>query len=736
MGIFNSFSRKPRPTPEVEPHAGYYSLHDGLGRDYDDDFDRADFAGARFADDGAWDARLDDVDDAVLREEKRRQRWWQRSYWLGRRKRWWLVRAIAAMLALLIVIIGWLAITAPLNKSLRPIAPPQITLLAADGTPIARNGAITDEPVDVAQLPPHVVEAFLAIEDRRFYSHWGVDPRGIARAVLTGNGGGSTITQQLAKFTFLTPEQTLSRKAREALIAFWLEGWLTKEEILERYLSNAYFGDNVYGLRAASLHYFYRQPENLKPNQAAMLAGLLQAPSAYAPTRHYDRASKRMALVVQSMVAAGYITEAEAKEMTPPRLDVRTRNDLPTGTYFADWALPQARALTESGYARQTLTTTLDSRLQNIARRVTSRAALGGAQVALVAMRPNGEVVAMIGGTDYAKSPFNRATQAKRQPGSTFKTFVYLAALREGWSPQDVIDNTAITQGSYRPKNARERYSDTISLKDAFAQSSNVAAVRLFGEVGSDKVIETARDFGVTSPLAKGDPSLALGTSSMTLLELTSAYAGIAGNAYPVTPRAFAAPEQSWWQRLWDGPSSLSSSTHEEMQQLLRAAINKGTGKAAMLSGPNFGKTGTTQDNRDALFVGYAGDLVVGVWVGKDDNSPLSGVSGGGLPAQIWRDFMNQAMGVKAAPRQPAPRDISDPGGPVEPLDVPDLGDIPLGDGNSRIRIIDGDAVLTTEIDGMPMDIRVGDGGVGVSGEAIEEARRMAEERQLEPLTN
>ena len=213
------------------------------------------------------------------------------------------------------------------------------------------------------------------------------------------------------------------------MIAFWLEGWLTKDEILGRYLSNAYFGDNVYGLRAASLHYFYRKPENLKANQAAMLAGLLQAPSAYAPTKHYDRAERRMDLVVQSMVE-GYITEAEARAMKPPRLDVRTRNDLPTGTYFADWALPEARELTEQGYERQTLTTTLDSRLQNIARQVIQRAPLGEAQVALVAMRRNGEVVAMIGGKDYAKSPFNRVTQAKRQPGSTFKLFVYLAALR------------------------------------------------------------------------------------------------------------------------------------------------------------------------------------------------------------------------------------------------------------------------------------------------------------------
>ncbi|WP_232725688.1 transglycosylase domain-containing protein [Qipengyuania seohaensis] len=692
-------------------HRGFYSLHDGF-------------------DDDAWDSRWDDLDDALAREEKKRLRPWQREYWRGRRKRWWVVRAIAAILALFIILVGWLAITAPLGKSLEPIAPPQITLLAADGTPIARNGAITDEPVDVDRLPAHVVQAFLAIEDRRFYSHWGVDPRGIARAAVTGTGGGSTITQQLAKFTFLTPERTLTRKAREAMIAFWLESWLTKDEILERYLSNAYFGDNVYGLRAASLHYFYRQPENLRPNQAAMLAGLLQAPSAYAPTRHYDRAEKRMRLVIQSMVAAGYITEAQARAMKSPALDVRMKSDLPTGTYFADWALPEARRLTETGYSRLTLTTTLDSRLQNIARNVTSRVPLGGAQVALVAMRTNGEVVAMIGGKDYATSPFNRATQAERQSGSTIKTFVYLAALRDGWSPDDTIDNTEITEGSYRPRNANGRYSPTITLRDALAQSSNVATLRLFNEVGSEKVIETVRDFGITGDFTPGDPSIALGSTSMNLLELTAAYAGIAANSFPVKPHAFAQEERNWFQRMWDGNDSLSSSTHGEIEDMLRAVINKGTGRRAMLSGPNFGKTGTSQDNRDALFVGYAGDLVVGVWIGNDDNSSLNGISGGGLPAQIWRNFMTQALGASAAPDRAGPRSNEDPGGPVEPLDVPDLEDIPLGDGNSRLRIRDGEAVFSTEIEGIPVDIRIGDEGVSISEEAIEEARRRAEEQR------
>jgi len=668
----------------------------------------------------------------------------------GARTRWWWIRkALLALLVLILLLAAWLAVTAPLSKSLEPIAPPQLTLLAADGTPIARNGAIVDRPVEVRALPPHVMEAFLAIEDRRFYSHWGIDPRGIARAIwgnlTTGRTqGGSTITQQLAKFTFLTSEQNLTRKAREALIALWLEAWLSKDEILERYLSNAYFGDNTYGLRAASLHYFYRQPERLTPEQAAMLAGLLQAPSRYAPTKNYGLAQERMRTVIGAMVDAGYLTQAEARALRSPRLDVHAADDLPTGTYFADWALPQARRMLGTGYSHQTMTTTLDSRLQKAAWRAIGRAGLGGAQVALVAMRPNGEVVAMVGGRDYSASPFNRATQARRQPGSTFKLFVYLAALQDGWDPDDVIDNRPITEGSYRPRNSGERYSDTITLEDAFARSSNVAAVRLLNEVGSDAVIETARSLGVTSPLPEGDSSIALGTSTMTLLELTSAYAGVAANSFPVQPRAFRMAEQGWLARLWDGKDSLSGSDHEAIEQMLRATVNRGTGQAAMLSVPNFGKTGTTQDNRDALFVGYSGDLVVGVWVGNDDNSPLKGVSGGTVPARIWRDFMREALGVPAASRPSRTTPAPNPSGPVQQLDLPELPETPLGEGGPRLRIEDGAAILGTEIDGMPMELRVDENGVRLDAQELQrrareeaasrlrEAREQAQQRQAE----
>jgi penicillin-binding protein 1A len=310
----------------------------------------------------------------------------------------WAKRAAWAALLLFLAMFVWLAFTAPLSKSLEPIAPPELTLLASDGQPIARNGANIDAPVKAADLPDHVKQAFIAIEDRRFYSHWGVDPRGVARAFVNNMGeggtqGGSTITQQLAKITFLTPERSLSRKAREMLIAFWLETWLTKDEILERYLSNVYFGDNAYGLRAASLHFFHRRPERLTLSQAAMLAGMVQAPSRLNPTRNLKGAQARAERVLQAMVAAGFLSEAEAKAAPPARLDVRPEPGPPTGTYFADWAIAQARAQAEDAYGQGEIKTTLDARLQRIARNVVARAPLGEAQVALVAMRPNGEVV-------------------------------------------------------------------------------------------------------------------------------------------------------------------------------------------------------------------------------------------------------------------------------------------------------------------------------------------------------
>jgi len=331
----------------------------------------------------------------------------------------------------------------------------------------------------------------------------------------------------------------------------------------------------------------------------------------------------------------------------------------------------------------------------------------------------------MIGGTDHSKSSFIRASQSRRQPGSTFKLFVYLAALNAGWEPDDLISNLPIEQGSYRPKNASSNYSQAITLADAFAQSSNVAAVRLLGQVGDEDVIAMARELGVRSPLAEGDPSLALGTSTMTLMELTAAYAGVAANRFPVEPTAFVAEEQGWLASWFDGKGSLSGDDHEDIELMLRQAVNRGTGRAAMISGPNFGKTGTTQDNRDALFVGYAGGLVVGVWVGNDDNTPLAGVSGGGIPARIWKDFMQQALGERRAPVRPQPDESPDPSGPIQPQDVPGLEDLPFGDSSVQIR--EGGAVLSTDIRGVPFDVTVDQNGVRVEPGARNRERDVVE---------
>ncbi len=576
-----------------------------------------------------------------------------------RRIRWgrWIVRGLAVCILLFIAAVAWLAITAPLSKSLRPPAPPSITLLAADGTPIARRGAVIGKPVDVSKLPDHVAQAFIAIEDRRFYSHWGVDPRGIARAAFHnvssgGSQGGSTITQQLAKNAFLNSRRTFGRKAQEVLIAFWLEAWLSKDEILSRYLSNVYFGDNVYGLRAAAQHYFSTTPEHLTLSQATLLAGLVKAPSRLAPTGNLDGARERQRLVIGAMQEAGFITEAEARRVRPAVLHVQDSDEtLPNGTYFADWVLPEARDRAGGVATEQTVTTTLDTRLQTAAERVIKASGLGKAQVALVAMRADGRIVAMVGGRNYAASPFNRATPARRQPGSAFKLFVYLAALRSGMTPDTMVDDTPVQIGDWKPSNSDGRYAGRITLRQAMAKSSNVVAARLIQKLGVGRVTQAARDLGISTPLGN-DASIALGTSTGSLLELTAAYAAVANGSYPVRPRGLdeEASADDWLARRLGGPSRFDERLLDDLRSMLGTVVQSGTGRSAALPVPAFGKTGTTQDGRDALFVGWAGDLVVGVWIGNDDNSPVSGAYGGGLPAHIWRDFMVRALGLTLPP--------------------------------------------------------------------------------------
>ncbi len=564
----------------------------------------------------------------------------------------WAIRAMAACVVLFIVAVGWLALTAPLSKSLLPPTPPSITLLASNGTPIARRGAVIGKAVDAATLPEHVTNAFIAIEDRRFRRHWGIDPWGISRAMLHNvaagglREGGSTITQQLAKNAFLDSDRTAGRKIREAMIALWLEAWLSKNDILSRYLSNVYFGDNAYGLSAAAKHYFSTTPDRLTIAQAAMLAGLVKAPSRLAPTGNLAGARARQALVVAAMVRGGFLDKAEAADVGPARLRPDKVRDLPDGTYFADWVLPAARDQAGAIVSGARVTTTLDAAMQKAAERAVRRAGLNKAQVAIVAMRPDGRIVAMVGGKSYANSPFNRATQARRQAGSAFKLFVYLAALRSGMTPDSMVEDSPVTIGDWSPKNSDGRYLGMITLREAFARSSNVAAARLTQKLGVGAVIKAARDLGISTPLPN-EATIALGTANSSLLELTAAYAAIAAHGYPVRPHGVTqSEEKSWLAALGDRSASLGDRIQEDMLDLLHASITTGTGRQAALSIDGYGKTGTSQDNRDALFLGFAEDLVVGVWVGNDDNSPNPGLSGGGIPARIWRDFMQSALDI------------------------------------------------------------------------------------------
>lgn len=576
-----------------------------------------------------------------------------------RRRNWrWAMRGLAGLIVLFIVAVAWLIFTAPLSKSLEPPVPPSITLLSAEGTPIARSGAIVGKPVDAAKLPQHVVDAFIAVEDRRFRSHWGIDPRGILRAFVNNSftsgsaQGGSTITQQLAKNAFLTSRRTMGRKFQEVLIAFWLEAWLTKDEILSRYLSNVYFGDNQYGLDAAARHYFSRPATDLTTGQAAMLAGLVKAPSRLAPSSNLKGAQARQAVVIGTMVDAGLLTKAEAADIGPARLRLARTKTLPTGTYFADWVMPEAREAAGELGTEATVTTTLETRMQRAAERAVRNAGLRQSQIAIVAMRPDGRVVAMVGGKDYRQSPFNRATQARRQPGSTFKLFVYLAALRAGMTPDSTVLDEPVTIGGWSPRNSDGRYRGEITLRQAFARSSNVAAARLIKDVGPAAVIKAARDLGITTPI-DNEASIALGTSTVSLLELTAAYAAIANGDAPVVPRGLAQGDApGWFDRIASIRRSIGQRELDGMRDLMSAAVNEGTGQSAALSVETFGKTGTTQDNRDALFVGYAEGLVAAVWMGNDDNTSNPGLAGGGAPARVWRDFMAQALGVaaKAAP--------------------------------------------------------------------------------------
>lgn len=547
---------------------------------------------------------------------------------------------------------------------------PSVTILAKNGSVLARFGDLYGPPVDVAAMPPHLPRAVLAIEDRRFYQHFGLDPLALLRASIANLKagrvvqGGSTITQQLAKTIFLTPARTLKRKVQELLLALWLEQKFTKDEILTIYLNRVYLGAGAFGVEAASRRYFDKSARDVGLAEAAMLAGLLQAPTRLAPSRNLSAARERARVVLRAMVRSGFVdAAAEARAVEQPATTVEVRNVGTGSRYFADWVLDQVRDFAGPTAADLIVQSTLDPLVQRAAESaITSVLKAEGdrrrvGQAALAALSPNGSVRAMVGGREYAHSQFNRAVQSLRQPGSAFKLFVYLAALEEGFGPDSVIDDAPITIGGWTPRNYDGKYHGRVTLQTAVARSLNSAAVRIGESIGRGKVVRLARRLGITAKL-RADPSLALGTSEISLIELTAAYASLTNHGLGVWAYGIEEIRTSdgtvLYRRSGSGPGVvLDERTRREMLAMLRSVISQGTGRAASLSWPVAGKTGTSQDFRDAWFVGISGDLVAGVWMGNDNGAAMDKVTGGGMPARLWAQFVRAAQPGKRAPRPP-----------------------------------------------------------------------------------
>jgi penicillin-binding protein 1A len=553
---------------------------------------------------------------------------------------------------------------------------PNVTILADDGSVIARLGDLFGQPLALKEMSPYLPRAVIATEDRRFYSHFGIDPIGMVRAAVSDLRaghvvqGGSTITQQLAKILFLTSERSLTRKVRETLLALWLEHRFTKDQILEIYLNRVYLGAGAYGVDAAAHRYFDKSAKELTLFESAVIAGLLKAPTRFSPAHDRAAADARAAQVLDNMVEAGFISRSQAaaagKEGAPVAAIGR-----PGSRYFADWIADQIRDF--AGTDRDLIVhTTLDPAMQQAAQAAVDEvlahygARDRASQGALVAMTPDGAVRAMVGGRDYAQSQFNRATQAQRQPGSAFKPFVYLAGLETGLRPGDRFVDRPIRIGNWQPHDYLNRYQGEMTLADGLAQSINTIAVQVAERAGIGRVIATANRLGITSALPH-DASIALGTGDVNLLELVSAYAPFANGGAGVLAYGIGEIRDSdgrvVYRRSGSGPGPVvAPELVGMMNDMLQGVIAHGTGRAAALPRPAAGKTGTTQDYRDAWFIGYTTDLVAGVWFGNDDDAPMRRVTGGTLPALAWRQFM------LAATRNVPPRPLLD--GPAVPQET------------------------------------------------------------------
>lgn len=529
-----------------------------------------------------------------------------------------------------------------------------VEIKAADGAVLATLGPSYGEWLPYAQIPKPMVAAMIAVEDRRFRSHLGIDPIGIGRATLANwragsrVQGASTITQQLARNLFLTSNKSYARKLREMVLALALERRFTKEALLELYLNRVYFGGGAYGIDAASRRFFGHTAKRLTLSEAAVIAGLVKAPSRYAPSADPLRAKSRAATVIATMADSGAIGRVEAASADLGTLEFAPQERQSGVRYFTDWVLAEVETLTDVTDAPLSVTTTLDARGQRAAEAAIAAATPKGAQGALVSLARDGAVRAMVGGRDYVASNYNRAVVARRQPGSSFKLFVYLAALESGVEPDDRIVDEPVDIEGWRPRNSNGRNLGNISVREAFALSVNTAAAKLAASVGFDTVADVARRLGITTPIDRR-PAMTLGSSEATVLEMTAAYAAIAAGGVEVRPygvtRIATGNGELLYQRDPGSPRVVVAPyIAAKMTDLLKAAVETGTGRAAAIGRPLAGKTGTTSSNKDGWFLGFTSDVTTGVWMGRDDAKAVGGLQGGRAPAQAFAAYMRLAV--------------------------------------------------------------------------------------------
>ena len=569
----------------------------------------------------------------------------------------WLFLIFIWLVLFLSIAVTWSLLNLPETESIQISRQPSITFLDKEGRIIASYGDIYGQSIQYENLPKNLVNAVIVTEDKRFFFHPGIDIKGIVRAAIVNlkSGrivqGGSTITQQLAKNLFLTPERSFTRKLHELILSFWLELRFTKQQLLSIYLNRVYLGSGTYGVQAASEKYFNKKVEELNLYECALIASLLKAPSRYNPIANEELSRERTYKVLENMKKSNLITDQSIIEA---KLNNKTYNkytSAPKSTrYFIDWLLPRVKSYLGEIKEDLIVRTTLDVKLQEIAEdsvnSITSKYSSAD-QSALVALDLDGGVMAMIGGRDYGDTQFNRVTQAQRQPGSAFKIFVYLAGLKEGFEPEDEMVDSEININGWSPKNYKKEFLGEISLFDAFAKSINTVAVQLSENIGRQNVIKMARSMGIRSPIVNS-PSLALGTSEVNLLELTAAYDVLANSGKGIFVHGIRSIENTSGKTLFmregKGPGEiLDSGLVNTMIRMLENTIQTGTGKNAKIDRPAAGKTGTSQSLRDAWFIGFSSDLVVGVWFGNDDDSPMKDITGGTAPALLWSDFMKKA---------------------------------------------------------------------------------------------